>query len=48
MLLLYFMLMRKNVIYTTEKQNMTSDFFLFAVIALQFIMQRLHYNFGNK
>jgi len=25
-LLLYFMLMRKNVIYTTEKQNMTSDF----------------------
>ena len=25
-LLLYFMLMRKNVIYTTEKQNMISDF----------------------
>jgi len=25
-LLLYFMLMRKNVTYTTEKQNMTSDF----------------------
>jgi hypothetical protein len=25
-LLLYFMLMRKNVIYTTEKQNMKSDF----------------------
>jgi len=48
MYLLYFMLMRKNLIYGLLK-NKTWQLimFLFALIALQFIMQRLHYKFNN-
>ncbi len=48
-LLLYFMLMRKKFDIVSLLKNKTWHLilFLFAVIALQFIMQRLHYKFNN-